>query len=69
MCGRLDIFIRAGEENTVEFTVEPDPPKRLALIVSWKTHRGVPWPAIPKFIYRGEADMQALRAHPLSEEE
>jgi hypothetical protein len=62
---QLNIYVRPDQEVEVDIGFAGDIIPRLCILVHWQSHRGLPWPALPKLIFRGKAELQALREHPL----
>lgn len=66
---RLDTFVPSGTEVVVNLVMEEDLPQRLLLEISWSRHQPIILPTMPKFLYRTRGQLDALRQHPLTEDD
>jgi hypothetical protein len=61
---RVEILIEPGKTLSLDMVCAPEP-KRLALVLTWKSHRMLAWPLFPSILLRCAGALKTLQEHPI----
>lgn len=61
---RLDLLIEPSKTLNIDLVCAPEP-KRLGLVLTWRSHRMLAWPLFPSILLRWTRSLKALQEHPI----